>query len=255
MGNIWNELLIRPILNLLMGFYKGFSLLGLPGAFGLAIIALTILVRLILNPIMRTQLESAKKMQSLKPKLDELNAKHKNDKVKLQQAQLELYKLNGINPAAGCLPLLVQIPIIYALFNVVSKVFNGSTVDSINSALYHPVLTAANIDLNFFGLNLATKPSDWQKLGLGLLLIPIITGGLQYLQTKLMTPSTAKIATQDKAKPAEEDQMQSIQKQMMLMMPIMIGFFALSFPIGISLYWNTFTILGIIQQLNINKNK
>jgi len=255
----FNNVLIWPILNLLMFFYKIFELVKIPGAFGLAIIALTALVRTITLPLTSAQLKSAQKMQALKPKIDALSAKFKNDKVKLQQAQLELYKEAGVNPAAGCLPALVQLPVFIALYNVFIHALNvgggiGAIAD-VNKVLYHPFLHAQKIDLWFFGVNLATKPSEWQKLGLGLLLVPLITGGLQYLQTKLMTSAQPKaIEKLEKIKEkAEPDQMASMQKQMGLIMPVMIGFFAYSFPLGLALYWNIFTLFGIMQQLQINK--
>jgi len=250
---IWNQLLIWPILNILIAVYKGLALLKIPGAFGWAIIVLTLLVRSLLTPFTKAQLKSAKKLQDLKPRLDELSKKHKGDKTKLQQAQLSLYQEAGINPAAGCLPLLVQIPVFISLYNVFIQVLNGGGsefIERINKVLYHPALRIDNLDLNFFGINLAVKPNQWQMYGFWLLLIPVITGVLQYIQTKLMTPATVA----PKA-PQQEDQMMAMQKQMGLMMPVMIGFFALSFPIGLALYWNTFTLFGIMQQKQVNKGR
>lgn len=251
--SFWDVAFINPILNLLIALYKLFEFIKLPGAFGFAIVGLTIIVRALLHPLTSAQLKSAKKMQELKPRLDELNKKHKEDKAKLQQAQMSLYQEAGINPAAGCLPLLVQIPIFIALYNVFTRVLNtgvdGKFIETLNKVLYSPLLYIEKLDLNFLGTSLTTKPSDWQKYGIWLLLIPIITGILQYLQSKLMSPPTPQ------APAAEPDQMASMQKQMMLMMPIMIGFFAFSFPLGLSLYWNTFSIFGIIQQLHVNKKK
>lgn len=250
---IWNQILIWPILNLLIALYKLFLVVKIPGAFGFAIIGLTVIIRSLLLPLTKAQLSSAQKMQQLKPKLDELSKKHKDDKVKLQQAQLELYKTAGVNPAAGCLPLLVQIPVFIALYNVFIQVLSDTGQEftqNINKVLYHPTLQITSLDLSFFGLNLATKPNQWQQIGIWLLLVPIITGGLQFLQNKLMTPKGVE------AKPGQEvDQMQAMQKQMGLIMPVMIGFFALSFPIGLSLYWNIFTLFGIMQQLQINKTR
>lgn len=248
---IWNQILIWPILNLLIGLYKLFLVIKLPGAFGFAIIGLTVIIRSLLLPLTKAQLTSAQKMQQLKPKLDEISKKHKGDKVKLQQAQLELYKTAGVNPAAGCLPLLVQIPVFIALYNVFIQVLSGTGQEftqNINKVLYHPAIQITNLDLSFFGLNLATKPNEWREIGIWLLLIPVITGGLQLVQNKLMTPKVVE------TKPGQEvDQMQAMQKQMGLIMPVMIGFFALSFPVGLSLYWNIFTLFGIMQQLQINK--
>ncbi|HCS79231.1 TPA: hypothetical protein DIV55_05850 [Patescibacteria group bacterium] len=245
---IWNQLLIWPILNALMAFYKAFELVHVPGAFGFAIIALTLLINTLLFPLKRKQLESTQKLQSLKPQLDELSKKHKDDKVKLQQAQMELYKTAGVNPAGGCLPLLVQIPLFIALYNVFNTVLNGDAgfAERINTVLYHPALHITTLDLSFFGINLTTKPSEWQSVGVWLLLIPVVTAGLQYLQTKLMLPPAPKQKT-------EGDQMADMQRQMAIVTPIMFGYFAYSFPIGLAIYWNTFTLFGIIQQRQTKK--
>lgn len=253
--SLWNQILIWPILNLLIALYKGFTLIHLPGAFGWAIIALTVLIRGALTPLTNAQLKSAKKIQNLKPRLDELNKRHKDDKVKLQQAQLELYKEAGVNPAAGCLPLLLQIPVFIALYNVFIQVLDGGAsvefVANLNKVLYHQALSITQLDLTFFGVNLGVKPSAWQTEGIWLLSIPLITGVLQFLQTRLMTPASPKT---DKKDATNTDQMADMQKQMGMIMPVMIGFFALSFPVGLSLYWNIFTLFGIMQQLKINKN-
>lgn len=257
--NFFNQILIWPILNLLMFFYKIFETVKIPGAFGLAIIALTALIRAATLPLTSAQLKSAQKMQALKPKIDALSAKFKNDKTKLQQAQLQLYKEAGINPAAGCLPALIQLPVFYALYTVFIQALNigggNGAIADINKILYHPFLHTQKIDLWFFGVNLATKPNEWQKMGIGLLLVPLITGGLQYLQTRLMTSAQPKVIEKlEKIKEKQApDQMADMQKQMGIIMPVMIGFFAYSFPLGLALYWNIFTLFGIMQQIQINK--
>ena len=115
---LWNQLFVWPIVNVLVTLYKFFEWLHIPGALGFAVIGLTVLIRLVLYPLMAAQMKSAKKMQNLKPHLDAINAKHKDDKKALQQAQLDLYKQHGVNPAAGCLPLLIQMPVLIALYNV-----------------------------------------------------------------------------------------------------------------------------------------
>lgn len=259
--NIFNQFLIWPILNVLIAFYKAFSSLGIPGAFGLAIIAATGLIRLLLHPLTATQLKSAHKMSSLKPQLDKLAQEHKNDKQRLQVEQLKLYKEAGVNPAAGCLPVLLQMPILIALYNVFFQVLGQGNIEKvvqdINKIIYFPILHIDKLDLSFFGLDLASKPSDWQKMGWWLLLIPVITGLLQFWQTKLMTPNhpQEKAIVKDKDKDKNQDMSTMMQKQMSIMMPLMIGFFAYSFPVGLSIYWNTFTVFGIIQQQSINKGK
>lgn len=257
---IWNQLLVWPITNLLMVFYKFCEWLHIPGPLGFAIILLTIVVRLILYPLMQAQLKSAKKMSDMKPHLDELAKKHKDDKQALQQAQLALYKEHGVNPAAGCLPTLVQFPILIALYNVFYQVLGngdaGKMMSDINAIVYNKALQITTFDVTFFGTNLGIKPSDFQKFGWWLLLIPVVTALLQLYQSKLMTPATPK--TTELAKPGEEkksDTMADMQKQMMFITPIMFGFFAFQLPIGLSLYWNIFGLFGIMQQLQVNKGK
>lgn len=276
-ATIWNQLFVWPITNLLMVMYKGFSVAGVPGAFGFAIIAMTVAMRILLSPLMRSQMVSSRKMATLKPKMDELSRKFKNDKKQLQQAQLDLYKQEGINPAAGCVPMLLQLPLLFALYGVFNQIFGATDTQKLlsdmNAILYSPAYRAETLDLNFFGISLATKPSAWQQSGLWLLSIPVITAVLQWFQTRLMTVSrpmpastTEKPATPDKAitkkgakhddaekdKP-QEDLAADMQKQMAIMTPLMFGMFSFQFPLGLSMYWNTFTVFGILQQYLVNK--
>lgn len=259
---LWNQLLIWPIINILAAFYKLFEFLHVPGEMGFAIIFLTIVIRLVLYPLMLTQLRSAKKMAALKPHMDELTRKHKDDKTALQQAQLALYKEHGVNPAGGCLPLLIQMPVIFALYNVFNQVLNNGNaqqlVSDINQILYVPALRLTSLELDFFGVNLGVKPAAWQEHGWWLLAIPVVTGLLQWYQSRLMllaspksAPGKPALAKQGEKAPA--DQAMEMQKQMALITPIMFGYFALQFPIGLALYWNVFGLFGIMQQLAVNK--
>lgn len=273
--SFFNQILIWPILNILMAFYKAFSILRTPGAFGLAIIFLTLFIRGLLYPLTRTQLASAKKMAELKPELDGLTKKHKGDRQRLQQAQLELYKKHGLNPAAGCLPLLLQMPVFIALYQVFWQILGngnlGQVIKDINKIVYHPWLKIVSLDLSFFGLNLAEKPSNWQKAGWWLLTIPLITAGLQWWQTQLISGQQTVVSQEKqnspslnlpvrqagfrrakKGKEAQKDLGSEMQKQMALIAPLMIGFVSFSFPVGLALYWNIFTLFGIIQSLKIH---
>lgn len=255
---MFNEILVKPIVNLLIIFYNLFHTIGVPGAFGWSIILLTASVRLLLSPLTHAQLSSMKKLAEIKPRLDELTKKHGSDKKRLQQEQLRLYQEAGINPAAGCLPALVQIPVFIALYNVflqfLGNVDRTQIVTNINKDIY-PFLSSfslKSLDLSFFGIDLATKPNEWQKIGPWLLLIPLITGLLQWLQTKLTVPAQpATVASNSKKN--QDDFSKAMQTQTTIILPIMIGFFAYSFPVGLALYWNTFSVFGIIQQLRINK--
>lgn len=274
---LWNQLLIWPIMNVLFAFYKLFEWLHIPGPMGFAIIGMTITIRLLLYPLMQAQMKSAKKMANLKPHLDVLNAKHKDDKKKLQQAQLDLYKEHGVNPAAGCLPLLVQMPILIALYNVFYQVLNNGNIEKlisdVNTILYLPALKLTTFDITFFGINLGIKPSTWQTHGWWLLAIPVTTGLLQWYQTKLMMPSALPNPKPSFAAPSpkrlwrvgdkasagkeekKDDMAGDMQKQMAIMSPIMFGFFAFQFPLGLSLYWNVFGLFGIMQQMRVNAQK
>lgn len=262
--NLWNQILVWPILNVLIALYKLFEFLHIPGPLGFAVIGLTIIIRLILYPLMAAQLRSAKKMAKIKPHMDALAVKHKGDKAALQQAQLALYKEHGVNPAAGCLPLLIQMPVLIALYNVFYQVLNNGNlskiVDEINQIVYVPAFKITTLDLNFFGANLAIKPAQFQTYGYLLLLVPLVTAALQWWQTKLMMNTAPVPPPADKAlaKPGEkpkEDMAADMQKQMAIITPIMFGYFAYQFPLGLALYWNVFGLFGIMQQIAINKEK
>src|SRR3972149_1996700 len=161
--NFFTTVFVFPILNLLVLFYKIFLFIRIPGAFGLAIVALTVVIRLILHPFFKQQIETSKKMQDLKPHLDRLSQKHKNDKKRIQEEQMKLYQQAGINPASGCLFMIIQIPVFIALYNTLSLfLLNGNATKiilQINKVLYHPILKIQAIDPWFFGFNLALSPA------------------------------------------------------------------------------------------------
>ena len=263
--NLWNQIVVWPIVNLLVAFYKLFEFLGIPGPLGFAIILLTIAIRLLLYPLMQSQLKSAKKMASLKPHLDAINVKHKGDRAKLSQAQMDLYKQHGINPAAGCLPLLLQFPVLIGLYSVFAQVLSNGNLEKLigelNQILYLPFLKLSTLDLSFFGVNLGIKPSDFQTYGWWLLSVPLITGALQWYQTKIMMPATtsntqlAIIDKKDDKEKKPQDTAAEVQKQMAMITPIMFGYFAFQFPLGLALYWNVFGLFGIMQKLRVNAQK
>lgn len=283
-ANVWNQVLVWPITNVIIGLYRLFETLHAPGPLGFAIITMTILMRLLLWPLMQAQMESAKKMQKLKPKLDELTKQHKDDKTALSQAQMALYKEHGVNPAAGCLPLIIQMPILIALYNVFHQLLQTSNpeavISAINTIVYHPWLKISRLDATFFGFDLLTKPDAWQSKGWWLLTIPILTAGLQWYQTKLMLPQSAALGSQQKNEPhgkkqtkeaskkqltttdvsdkkdekSQEDMAADMQKQMAIISPLMFGYFAFQFPVGLALYWNIFSLFGIMHQMRINQS-
>jgi len=254
-NNIFDTVLVYPILNVLILFYKLFISIGLPGAFGFSIIALTVFIRLILHPFFSKQIETTKKMQDLKPHLDRLSSKHKKDPKKLQSEQMRLYQEAGINPATGCLFMLVQIPVFFALYNTLSLfLMKGPTtklIADINGVLYHPFLKIQSINSDFFIFNLAMSP---QKSGLWYYyLVPVVTAALQYLQVQATTPAMAPTAlaeNKDKKKEVSStsgDFQKAMNTQMKYIFPLMIGWFAYTLPLGLSLYWNIFSLFSIMQ--------
>jgi len=259
--NFFNDLFVIPILNVLVALYVGLHSLGLPGAFGLAIVALTVGIRFLLHPFFKQQIHTARKMSEIKPQLDRLQAQHKKDPKRLQQEQLLLYKEHGLNPASGCLFLIIQIPIFIGLYSTLNLFLaNGvgsKVIANINSVLYTEVIKInSTIDPMFFGFNLALTP---QKAGLWFYyLIPVLTGVLQYFQAvaTTATPSSAK-ASDGKALAKKDDKekkpdtagdfQKAMNTQMKYMFPFMIGYFAYTLPVGLSLYWNIFSLFSILQ--------
>jgi len=258
--NIFDIFLINPILNLLIVFYSALKFINFPGALGFSIIILTLLIRFALWPLTAQQLKSSKQMAELKPHLEKIKSAHGHDKVRHQQEISKLYKEHGVNPLSGCLPLILQIPVFIALYQVLLKFVNLTNSDllgQINDRIYLPSLKLESIpNTSFFGIQLSTKPNEWAQVGVFILLIPVITGVLQYLQSKMLVnqgTKDAKVKKKAKAQEKEslEDSMAQMQSQMSLIMPAMIAFFSYGFPVGLSLYWNTFTIVGIVQQYKI----
>lgn len=266
--NFFNTVFVFPILNLLVGLYDLFLLIKLPGAFGFSIIALTALIRLLFQPFFHKQMETTRKMQEIKSHLDKLSAKHKKDPKRLQQEQMKLYQEAGINPAAGCLLMIVQLPVFIALYNTLNLFLTNGTgakiIDSINKALYHPALHITTIDPWFFGFNLAQSPTSakiWYYY-----LIPLITGVLQYFQISLSTPAApvpdkklTEVELDEEGKPkkpaASEDFQKAMNTQMKYMFPVMIAWFSFTLPVGLSLYWNIFSLFSIMQYRKVNNKK
>jgi YidC/Oxa1 family membrane protein insertase len=264
--NVFNTPVLGPIniaiTNVLLLFYQGLVLLHVPNPLGLSIILLTIAIRLILAPFTASQLHATRKMQKITPHLNKLKEKHKGDAKMLQQETMKLYKEHGVNPMAGCLPMLIQLPLIWALYSVLQNVVSASPkviLTQINHIVYLPFLKLPTAwDTNFFGLSLGTSPSKLiSTVGIAVLLFPIATGVFQFIQSKMMfapaEPENPKdiVISGDKKEKKGDDFASAMQTQSLYIFPIMIGFFSFTLPIGLSLYWITFTLFGIIQQYMI----
>jgi len=259
-GMVFEKIFLGPVINLLVLIFQGLQVLHIPGALGFAILTLTIIIRILVWPFMSSQIKATKKMADLKPHLDILKQKHKDDKKAFAEAQMALYKEHGVNPAGGCLPALIQIPVFIALYQAIINILPGAggNIDTINSLLYFPQFKLPTaLDPNFFGINLGVKPSQFGNYGIFLLLIPLLTAVLTFIQSKMTLPKPVKHYPSDSPKEGKEkegmaESMGQVQSQMVYLMPIMIGYFAYQFPVGLAVYWNTYTILGIIQQHKIS---
>lgn len=266
--NIFTILFTQPITNILVALYQLLLSLHVPYPLGFAIILLTLCIRFILYPFTAAQLRTSRKMQVLNPHLKNLKEKHKGDAKMLQQETMKLYKEHGVNPAAGCLPALIQLPIIFSLYGVLRQVVitqGKNPLAAINKMLYFPTLHLHTLwDTHFFGLPLGQSPSKLISLYGGLiLLVPVITALLQMMQSKMMFPKQQPIpatnlpvkkeeSKDEKKQSTSDDFAAAMQTQSIYIIPLIIGYSSFSFPLGLSLYWNTFTIFGIIQQYKIN---
>lgn len=257
MVELFNTFLVNPITNVLVAIYTLLTAIHVPFALGFSIILLTVLIRFILYPLTASQLRASRKMQIVAPHLSQLRKKHKGDSARLQKETMLLYKEHGVNPAAGCLPVLIQLPIIWALYGTLRHVVTlpgKAVVDMVNNIVYFPFLRLTHPwDAHFFGLPLGKNPSQLISVfGFLILLLPLLTGLLQFVQSKMMFPvKDKKIVEKKEKKEGSEDFSSIMQTQTIFLFPVMIAFFSYSFPIGLSLYWNTFTIFGIIQQYKV----
>ncbi len=256
MGNIFELLVVQPITNLLIAIYQLLILFHIPSALGFSIILLTVAIRFLLLPLMSQQLKASQKMQEIAPLLAKLKKQYKNNPQRLQAETMLLYKQHGINPAAGCLPVLIQLPVIWGLYSVLQHVVKQTTLNEVNKLVYIDALKLKSMwDTHFFGIPLGQTPSQLiNVLGIGILFIPFLTGFTQFLQSKMMFSATPAKKSEQKTKKnteASSDFAAAFQTQSTYIFPLMIGFFSYTFPVGLSLYWITFTVFGIIQQYKI----
>jgi len=230
--NPWDIIIGNPVLNVLIALSH-----GLGGSFGLAIIALTIIVRLITWPLNKRQLNSTKALQEMQPKIQELQKKYGKNQQKLQQEMMRLYKEAGVNPL-GCLwPMLVQFPIWIALYQAIMRALATTPENLLDLAqrLYSWGIVNQAIPLSSRFLELDLGQTASANGGLGMLLA-IIVGGTMWVQQK-MTQA-----------PAVDPRQESTSRMMTLMMPVMFGLLTFSFAAGLGLYWATSNIIGIITQ-------
>jgi YidC/Oxa1 family membrane protein insertase len=255
LSNLWHVLLYQPLVNALILLYG-----VLFHNFGLAIIVLTIIIRAIMIPLTLPSMRAAQKMRELSPELEKLKKKFKNDRQGLASAQMELYRRHGANPAAGCLPQIVQLIVLVALYQAFINVLktDGDIIQKINAVLYPQLrlLVDTQINTHFFWLDL-NKPDLIQIPGLpvplpGLFLVA--SAVVQFFSSKLMSPVVAAAKKEAAKTPEKTDDMATMmQTQMLYMFPLMTILIGYSFPSGLVLYWLTFSVFTTGQQLLVNR--
>lgn len=233
---MWNELVVEPLtvgLKFLNGWIQG---MGVPYSWGFAIILFTLIVKIVTLPLNLQQARSMKATQELQPKLQELQKKYAKDKEKLAQAQMELYREHGVNPLGGCLPMLIQFPILIGLYQALYKLaFTGEIVGQ--RFLWIPDLAFPTREI---GIKWVWPPAPefigWAAAALYVVL-PVLTVVTQIAMQRMTTSPTA-----------SQDPQQAAMQQTMLIMPFMFGFITLQVPSGLTLYWVTSNIFSMIQQ-------
>lgn len=233
---IFNVIIYQPIYNLLIFLY---SILW--NDLGLAIIALTILIKLLFIPLSKKQIESQKELQKVQPKIKKLQEKYKNDKETQSRKMMELYKEHKINPAAGCLPLIAQMVVFIYMYKIIRALTQTDNfqvhLDSLYNFVFHPD-HVEKIFLGFLDLSIVSIP------------LAVITAVLQYYQIKMMQQKNNKKSndTTPEQKDSTPDISTMMTKQMTIIIPAMILFTGLKFPSGLVLYWFTSTAFAIAQQ-------
>ncbi len=225
--NAFNTILYQPLFNALILLYE-----YLPGHdFGVAVIVLTVLIRLILYPLMVKSIKSQRVLTELQPKIQEIQNKHKDNKEKQAKEMMELYQREKINPFGGCLPLLIQLPILIALYRVFWKGFQPETMNLLYGFVHHP----GTIDPYFLGLINLSQAS---------LILALVAGVAQFFQSKMMIPKDRKTAGADKTAQFSE----MMQKQMLYLFPIFTVFILWRLPAAIAVYWIITALFSIGQQ-------
>ncbi len=245
---------------IMVGVYEFLYNLGFPGAIAWGIVVLTLVVRGILIPLYRRQLVSQRRMQLLQPELKEIQRRFKGDSMKVRTAQQELMRERGVNPLAGCLPLLLQLPLLFIMYSVIQHGLTNVDPRAMLTVAGVQVvpLTCTNLDpatglpsaalgpcidtvIPFFGLEIdVSKPSTVATIaGFGISILAIFSAMLQLVQSRMMLPA---------ADPTNDDPNARIQRQTMLFLPLISVVYGGFLPAGLFIYWIVATVFSIVQQ-------
>lgn len=238
---MWDMLILNPMINFLLWIY---SLLG---SFGIAIIIFTVVIRMLTHPLTVQQMKSAQAMQDMQKSKEwqEISKKFKDDKQKLQQAQAKYFQEKGVNPLGSCLPMLIQLPVIFGLYQAIIRVL-GSTPLQMVDLSYHvyPFINIAQllpINNRFLWMDLG-QPERLTVFGIGIPVLAIVVVVTTYVQSKLMTPPSQ-----------PGDQSAQMTQAMNLYMPLFMGYLALTLASGLSLYFVATNLVSILQYAAMGK--
>lgn len=237
--NLYTTLIYQPIFNALVWIYN-----IIPGNdIGIAIIVLTFLIKIVLYPFTKKSLDSQRSLQDIQPKIKEIQIKYKDNQQVLAQELMKLYKEEKVSPFSSCLPVLIQLPVLIAVY----KVFQSGLHSSGFELLYSFVKNPGTIDVMSFGFVDMAKPS---------IALAVFAGLSQYFQAKMnFAKKPAKVGGNEVAGSSDEKMMAMMNKQMMYMMPVLTTIIGVSLPAGLSLYWFVSTLIMIGQQWVIFKPK
>lgn len=229
---IFNELLYRPLFNLLVFLYN-----IIPGSdVGLAIIGVTVITRIILWPLTTKSVKSQRSLQEVQPKIKEIQEKYKDNKEEQSKKLMEFYKENKVNPMSGCLPLIVQIPILIALYRVFLKGFDPNSLSALYSFIHNP----GSLNPLSLGLINLSAPNR---------ILAILAGLSQFWQAKMTVPKNNNLPGAPKN--SDEYMAQAISKQTLYFLPLFTVLISWRLPAGLALYWVVTTLFTIFQQYAI----
>ena len=236
-----HTIFVEPLVFLLEVFHSLFAAAHFPYAYGFAIIGVTVLLRLLMLPLTVKSMASMRKMQELQPEIEKLKKKYKNDQQKLLQEQQRIYREAGVNPLGGCLPMLIQMPILFGFYYAVREL--AASGQLVNQGFFWiPDLARPDISEGLSWL-WPLPPSVGWDTAIRYLILPILLVVTQIATQKLSTTATS----------TEENPQAQMMNQMMWFMSLMFFYITLTVPAALTLYWVTSNILGIVQQLYVNR--
>ena len=252
MGAIFNTIIYNPLYNLLIFIYNIVPFHD----FGIAIVIVTLLIKFLLVPLSRKQIESQKKMNEMQPKIKEIQQKHKDNKEAQSKALMEFYKETKTNPFSGCLPMIVQLVFLIAIYQVLYNISNaGLKVDA--NSLYSFVANPGEINKMFIGLIDLSAILNLGQLtikSIPHIILILAAAASQYFQAKMLMAKKANI-DKDKKEDGKPDFTQMMSKQMLYFGPLITLFIGVKFPAGLALYWLVSTGFMIAQQYLVEKEE